>query len=42
MIFGIKSLTLREKAKKAEELMEDLVGEYVDPNTLAINLSLTN
>jgi len=38
--FWYKSLTLREKAKKAEELMEDLVGEYVDPNTLAINLSL--
>ena len=38
--FWYKSLTLREKAKKAEELMEDLVGEYVDPHTLAINLSL--
>jgi len=38
--FWYKSLTLREKAKKAEELMEDLVGEYVDPNTLAINLPL--
>jgi len=38
--FWYKSLTIREKAKKAEELMEDLVGEYVDPNTLAINLSL--
>jgi len=38
--FWYKNLTLREKAKKAEELMEDLVGEYVDPNTLAINLSL--
>ena len=38
--FWYKNLTLREKAKKAEELMEDLVGEYVDTNTLAINLSL--
>jgi len=38
--FWYKSLTHREKAKKAEELMEDLIGEYVDPNTLAINLSL--
>ncbi len=38
--FWYKNLTLREKAKKAEEIMEDLVGEYVDPNTLAINLSL--
>ena len=38
--FWYKNLTLREKAKKTEELMEDLVGEYVDPNTLAINLSL--
>ena len=38
--FWYKSLTNREKIKKAEDLMEDLVGEYVDPNTLAINLSL--
>jgi ribose transport system ATP-binding protein len=38
--FWYKNLTLREKAKKAEEIMEDLVGGYVDPNTLAINLSL--
>ena len=38
--FWYKSLTHREKVKKAEELMEDLVGEYIDPNTLAINLSL--
>jgi len=38
--FWYKSLTNREKAKKAEELMKDLLGEYVDPNTLAINLSL--
>ena len=38
--FWYKNLTLREKSKKAEELMEDLVGEYIDPNTLAINLSL--
>ncbi len=38
--FWYKSLTHREKIKKAEELMEDLVGEYIDPNTLAINLSL--
>ena len=38
--FWYKSLTNREKIKKAEDLMEDLVGESVDPNTLAINLSL--
>ena len=38
--FWYKSLTHREKVKKAEVLMEELVGEYVDPNTLAINLSL--
>ena len=38
--FWYKSLTHREKVKKAEDLMEDLVGEYIDPNTLAINLSL--
>jgi len=38
--FWYKTLTNREKIKKAEELMEDLVGEYIDPNTLAINLSL--
>jgi ribose transport system ATP-binding protein len=38
--FWYKNLTHREKSKKAEELMEDLVGEYIDPNTLAINLSL--
>jgi len=38
--FWYKSLTHREKVKKAEELMKDLLGEYVDPNTLAINLSL--
>ena len=38
--FWYKSLTHREKVLKAEELMEDLVGQYVDPNTLAMNLSL--
>jgi len=38
--FWYKSLTHREKVKKAEELMEDLVGEYIDPNTLALDLSL--
>ena len=38
--FWYKTLTHREKVKKAEELMEDLIGEYVDPNTLAMNLSL--
>ena len=38
--FWYKSLTQREKNLKAQELMEDLVGEYVDPNTLAFNLSL--
>jgi len=38
--FWYKNLTQREKVLKAQELMEDLVGEYIDPNTLAINLSL--
>lgn len=38
--FWYKNLTQREKILKAQDLMEDLVGEYVDPNTLAFNLSL--
>ncbi|MBD1147524.1 sugar ABC transporter ATP-binding protein, partial [Pelagibacterales bacterium SAG-MED31] len=39
--FWYKRMTQREKTIKAEELMEELVGEYVDPNTLAMNLSLS-
>ena len=38
--FWYKNLTQREKVLKAQEIMEDLVGEYVDPYTLAFNLSL--
>jgi len=38
--FWYKNLTQREKALKAQELMEDLVGEYIDPYTQAFNLSL--
>ena len=38
--FWYKSLTHREKVKKAEELMEDLVVDDIDPNTLALDLSL--
>ena len=38
--FWAKSLTQREKVLKAQEIMEDLVGEYVDPYTQAFNLSL--
>jgi len=39
--FWYKTMTQREKTQRAEELMEELVGEYVDPNTLAMNLSLS-
>ena len=39
--FWYKNLK-REKNLKAQELMEDLVGEYVDPNTLAFNFTLHN
>ena len=39
--FWYKTMTQREKSQRAEELMDELVGEYVDPNTLAMNLSLS-
>ena len=39
--FWYKTMTQREKMQRAEELMDELVGEYVDPNTLAMNLSLS-
>jgi len=38
--FWYKNLTQREKALKAQELMEDLVGEHIDPYTQTFNLSL--
>ena len=38
--FWYKNLTQREKVLKAQELMEDLVGEYIDPYTQAFDLSL--
>ena len=38
--FWWKNFTQREKVIKAQEIMEDLVGEYVDPYTQAFNLSL--
>ena len=38
--FWHKNLTQRERVLKAQELMEDLVGEYIDPYTQAFNLSL--
>ena len=38
--FWWKNFTQREKVLKAQEVMEDLVGEYVDPYTQAFNLSL--
>ena len=38
--FWYKNLTQREKVLKAQEIMEDLVGEYVDPYIQAFNLSL--
>ena len=38
--FWHKNLTQREKVLKAQELMEDLVGEYVDPYAPVFNLSL--
>jgi ribose transport system ATP-binding protein len=38
--FWYKNLTQREKVLKAQEIMEDLVGEYIDPYTQAFNLSL--
>ena len=38
--FWYKNLTQREKVLKAQELMEDLAGEYIDPYTQVFNLSL--
>jgi ribose transport system ATP-binding protein len=38
--FWYKAMTQGEKVKKAEVLMEELVGEYVNPHTLASTLSL--
>ena len=38
--FWYKNLTQREKALKAQELMEDLVGEHIDSYTQTFNLSL--
>jgi len=38
--FWYKNFTQREKALKAQELMEDLAGEYIDPYTQVFNLSL--
>jgi len=38
--FWHKNLTQREKVLKAQELMEDLAGEYIDPYTQVFNLSL--
>jgi ribose transport system ATP-binding protein len=38
--FWYKNLTQREKVLKAQELMEDLAGEYIDPYTQVSNLSL--
>jgi len=38
--FWYKNFTQREKVLKAQELMEDLAGEYIDPYTQVFNLSL--
>ena len=38
--FWYKAMTQGEKIKKAEVLMEELVGEYVNPHTLVSTLSL--
>jgi len=38
--FWYKNLTQREKVLKAQELMEDLACEYIDPYTQVFNLSL--
>ena len=38
--FWYKNLTQREKVLKAQELMEDLAGEYIDPYAQALDLSL--
>jgi len=39
--FWYKNLTQREKVLKAQELMEDLAGEYIDPYAQAFDLSLS-
>jgi len=39
--FWHKNLTQREKVLKAQELMEDLAGEYIDPYAQAFDLSLS-
>jgi len=38
--FWYKNFTQREKVLKAQELMEDLAGEYIDPYTQVLDLSL--
>jgi len=38
--FWYKNFTQREKVLKAQELMEDLAGEYIDPYAQALDLSL--
>jgi len=38
--FWYKNFTQREKVLKAQDLMEDLAGEYIDPYTQVSNLSL--
>jgi len=38
--FWYKNFTQREKVLKAKELMEDLAGEYIDPYTQVLDLSL--
>jgi len=38
--FWYKNLTQREKVLKAQEVMEDLAGEYIDPYAQAFDLSL--
>ena len=38
--FWYKNFTQREKVLKAQDLMEDLAGEYIDPYTQVFNLSL--
>ena len=38
--FWHKNLTQREKVLKAQEVMEDLAGEYIDPYAQALDLSL--
>ena len=38
--FWYKNFTQREKVLKAQELMEDFAGEYIDPYTQVLDLSL--